>query len=520
MRYGKTVETDLRLSKLVEREHFLLSVIMPRFRTLADMRKEWVRRTIKLSVLIPSLIVIVLHIGAAAICTQAGSSVCAGGPELDADQDGWTAYAFKEYGPPMINALATLMLSFYANVCMNLYTEGYFAARQLQESILDVITMVAGTIPTQMRDVRMEFWRCVNLHHLCTYVLADKQRATYNLDNFLVPVASAYGEWDNESKLGMLRQEELELLHTSPARVKKLKKAAEKAAEQGSGVGETTTKDSLRRTVTKMALGKNVDAEQSELRREKHRNSSKHGSSHGVVGYEGHSKTLANSRGDVSSPAAIMHAALGVRLYQLVDLVLEEKLSRAAWPAWNAVCMKLRSNSERLKQRALFRLPRIYQASVRFLVASTILTDTYLLASHAARLLRNVQADEGWMQHSYVGAAIDLGLNLLLTWCLSVFLDAIGDMQTPFGGEPLDMPGLSYVCGAAEVSLRMVVGAATTKESARKRPEEAPNKLFAMLNRPLDKEAFLREMPKPEEGEGRKKKNEEEEEEEEDGGDE
>jgi len=153
-------------------------------------------------------------------------------------------------------------------------------------------------------------------------------------------------------------------------------------------------------------------------------------------------------------------------------------------------------------------------------VASTILTDTYLLASHAARLLRNVQADEGWMQHSYVGAAIDLGLNLLLTWCLSVFLDAIGDMQTPFGGEPLDMPGLSYVCGAAEVSLRMVVGAATTEESARKRPEEAPNKLFAMLNRPLDKEAFLREMPKPEEGEGHKKKNEEEEEEEEDGGDE
>ena len=51
------------------------------------------------------------------------------------------------------------------------------AWRQLQESILDVITMVAGTIPTQMRDVRMEFWRCVNLHHLCTYVLADKQRA-------------------------------------------------------------------------------------------------------------------------------------------------------------------------------------------------------------------------------------------------------------------------------------------------------------------------------------------------------
>ena len=29
-------------------------------------------------------------------------------------------------------------------------------------------------------------------------------------------------------------------------------------------------------------------------------------------------------------------------------------------------------------------------------------------------------------------------------------------MQTPFGGECLDMPGLSYVCGSAEVSMRMM----------------------------------------------------------------
>ena len=104
--------------------------------------------------------------------------------------------------------------------------------------------------------------------------------------------------------------------------------------------------------------------------------------------------------------------------------------------------MKLRANSERLKQRALFRLPRIYQASVRFLVASTILTDTYLIASHAARLLRNTYGDDGWQRHAYMGALIDLILNLLLTWCLSVFTDAISDMQTPFGGETVSYPSL------------------------------------------------------------------------------
>ena len=241
---------------------------------------------------------------------------------------------------------------------------------------------------------------------------------------------------------------------------------------------------------------------------------------HDKHGYDGHRDShatkLANSRGDVSSSAAVMHTAVGVRLYMLVDLVLEEKLSRAAWPAWNAVCMKLRTNSERLKQRALFRLPRIYQASVRFLVASTILTDSLLLASHAARLMRNVHPDDGWRQHAYVGALIDLLLNLLLTWCLAVFVNAITDMQTPFGGECLDMPGLSYVCGSAEVSLRMMVGAEQLHKSPRK--DQAHFGLFGLLNRPLDRKRLMHQQ----EGAVRGKKDEEEEEEEEDadGGDE
>ena len=42
--------------------------------------------------------------------------------------------------------------------------------------------IVAGTIHpydeetgrTSRRGIRMEFWRCANLFHLCTYVLADK----------------------------------------------------------------------------------------------------------------------------------------------------------------------------------------------------------------------------------------------------------------------------------------------------------------------------------------------------------
>ena len=56
--------------------------------------------------------------------------------------------------------------------------------------------MVAGTIPPDAHEVRLEFWRCLNLYHLCSWVLSDKSRETYSVDNFLIPVATAYGVHD------------------------------------------------------------------------------------------------------------------------------------------------------------------------------------------------------------------------------------------------------------------------------------------------------------------------------------
>ena len=362
--------------------------------------------------------------------------------------------------------------------------------------------MVAGTIPTSNHAMRMEMWRCVNLLHLCSYVIADKQRSTYNVDHFLVPVGLCYGEWDGESKFGMLTLDELDALcggKTPLAEIRarhdmnygvKSKSNIAVAARSGpspSSLKPTSTKvpDSSNRR-----SGKVHDKERESIRRDKgnrNRAAETRGSSSNVThGFESRAASIANSRGDVSSPAAVMHAALGVRLYMLVDLVLQEKLSRAAWPAWNSLLMKIRTKTEKLKQRALFRLPRIYQTSVRFLVAASLLTDTYLLGSHAARLLRNADSNSGWAQHAYFGMAIDLLLNILLTWCIFVFLTAIQDMQTPYGGKKLDMPGLSYVCGAAEASLRMMIGGETRGHLP------APhNHLFKLLNGPLDAESLV-----------------------------
>lgn len=533
---GDGLTEDMRVRRIFEREKFLLTVIIPRYRTFGDAMQEWMRRTMHPLVLAPLFICLLIHIGAMVLCTtEGGGNMCAGGPELDAESESsWATRAFSEYGPPIINALATLMLSFYANVCMTLYKEGYFACQCLKESTLDIMSVVVGTIPPQMRELRMEFWRCVNLYHLCAYVLADKSRQTYSLDNFLIPIATAFGDYDGVDKFGMLSLEEIRLLSSDPD--------ASIAARTSVVSPDNDTEWVVRKMTTRQRAY--TDKEREALQKEK----GKGGKAGGIrrldssKSWLGRRKTglanspspspasaaarpagaapaatglppsLINSRGDVSSPTAMLQAALGVRMYMLVDLALTEKLSRAAWPVWNALCLKMRTNAECLKQRALFRLPRIYQASVRFFVSCAVLTDTFLLASHAAGLIRRSHADPEWAPHAYFGAALDFVLNIMLTWCLSVFLNAISDMQNPFGSETLDMPGLSYVCASSELTLRMVLG--SSKLQSRAMSSAKPNKLFQLLNSELDRAQLMKGMPsdrgsisarKSHEGEGARK---------------
>ena len=502
--FGEALQHDKRIAKISAREKFLLTVIIPRIRSTRDALREWFGRSMKSTVWIPCLVAGGLQVGFMVLCAFPQCSfLCAYGPDPEDDERSWYAHAFKDYGPPMISVLASLMLSFYANVCMGLYKDGYIAAQSLKASVIDLMAMVVGTIPVEYAALRTEFWRCANLYHLCSYVLADKSRATYNVDNFLVPVATAYGPYDNEIWFGMLRRQELDMLDShllnSTTSTLGMPSGLQPAHQLHTGI--------IGKALAAVHLKPSEDRELSELRHHKKGSTSARsshsrtwGSSSSVLSSNGGSGRLnvpppagknkgrqmtsarrfVNSRGDVSSKAAVLHAAIGIRLYMLVDLVIAEKLSKAAWPAWNALCMRLREGSETMKQRSLFRLPRIYQASVRFLVASTILVDTIVLASHASRLIRHGQGDSEWLAHAYFGAVLDLFLNLLLTWCLAIFLDAVADMQTPFGSEGLDMPGLSYVCAASELSLRMVHGGSGRKFG-----------FFSAMNDTLDKDNLL-----------------------------
>jgi hypothetical protein len=605
MRFGAHIEVDDRLAAQRDREQYFLTIVIPRYATWHNAFVDLFVRSIRPNVYVPLLVIVAVHVGAAVGCTGVEAlDVCAGGPLDDEDDEALAAadgserfhimlisllsrtfrsYAFQQYGPAVLSMLATLMLSFYANVCVSLYREAYLSCQVLKESTLDLNALAVGTTRGDAAAVRMEFWRCINLFHLCSYVIADKTRRTYSFDNFLVPVATAFGPWDGQEHLGMLTLSEMVALTAqmdateeggffAPARCSAYNAAtanstarmsmrdtrgkaggghaaAASAAAHASRLPPRPRQSQVLRSV--LNEERHTDTEFNSLKRQctrVRRESLANASSlfkaptpggGGLLGRVGsvphgagatplnqsqtscfssslhlgagsrlagsssrshdpppskakvpmaHSPSggsqpgaddddddeeeapspfgLANVQGDVSSVPAALHAALGIRLYKLVDFMIDEKLSRASWPAWNAVLLKLRASSEAMKHRALYRLPRIYRSAVWFLVATALLTDTFILGSRTARLLGGASRHSEWRAHAYFGAVLGLLLNVILSWFVTLLLLALSNMENPFGKEWLDLCGLCNAISAAEMSLKMVVGAEESLDPA------------------------------------------------------
>lgn len=118
-RYGATIESDERLAVMRERESFLLNVLIPRHRTLSAAYADWSKRSRRPEIAVSVLFIATIYLGAATGCSllDAEGGICEGGPT---DESG-NALAYlsfgEDYGPPILNTLATLMLSFYANTC-------------------------------------------------------------------------------------------------------------------------------------------------------------------------------------------------------------------------------------------------------------------------------------------------------------------------------------------------------------------------------------------------------------------
>ena len=329
MRYGSLVETDIRLAKLLQRETFFLTVVLPTHRSLYSAAQDWCSRSMRPSVYMTMLTVVLLHLGMAAYCGQLPDDpeehgICAGGP-VDELQQPLAYLSFGgDYGPPILNSLAVLMLSFYANTCLGLYRDAYNSCQNLKTSIVDLMTMVVGTIHPFDDDgiesrhkIRLEFWRVVNLLHVASYVLADKSRNTYNFDNFLIPVAAAFGEYDGKERLGMLRRAELLALGVNEYGEDELPEhlgfsAGEQRKNSLRAVGEVARKGSTAALRRAQQVAHSIQSHSIENARNRARTSAVDS----VAAVRMATKpSFANSRGDVQSKTAALHAALGVRLY-------------------------------------------------------------------------------------------------------------------------------------------------------------------------------------------------------------
>lgn len=202
VRFGANVDVDERLRPILKREKFFLNIMIPRKRSCRAAMKDWWAVTTKGEggpfIL---LLVVAVHAGMIGLC-RADSDVCAGALPPDAAALSYLANG-GWYAPALLNALAALMIAFYANTCLGLYRDTYSACQSLRHSVQDLSTMACGTIHPDRRQARLEIWRCANLFHLSTYVLADRQRSTYSFENFLLAVAEAFGEHDGQNNLGM-----------------------------------------------------------------------------------------------------------------------------------------------------------------------------------------------------------------------------------------------------------------------------------------------------------------------------
>ena len=58
-----------------------------------------------------------------------------------------------------------------------------------------------------------------------------------------------------------------------------------------------------------------------------------------------------------------------------------EKLHEVPWPAWAPLLLNLRNSAAQLRERGMFRYPRVYRACVTAVVLTTLLADTFIIAT-------------------------------------------------------------------------------------------------------------------------------------------
>jgi hypothetical protein len=418
---------------------FFLSVLLPRQALWSVELRAMTARFLNPGVMPFIGINAVIFIATGTVCILGDKELCSGGPLIGDDITSDIPVA--SYWPVALNSLAALMLAFYANTCLGIYKESYSACQAMRAAVIDMVTLACGTIKREHREVLFEFWRCANLLNLCTFVLADKSRETYSFDEFLVPVAEAFGKYDGREHLGMLRASEMREVHghrrlsMDRAEQPSLSSPVPHVCADDANGKFRNADDTTRDTKPRRGTGDMLAADKAPR-------CTKQGLAR--------SSTLSNQRGDTQSKAAILHSCISLRLYRLVSHVVDLKLANVAWPVWGNEMRKLLQCSDSVRAIALFRFPRVYRDSVKYFVGLTICVDTLALSARMGQLFQE-EYEYRWIS----GACMFLFDAIVVTFAAFI-VSCCMLMEQPFGSDSIDMPGLSYATAAAEISLEIV----------------------------------------------------------------
>ena len=410
--YGTGLVSDPRIQSILVREHFLLNMLIPRHSQLT-WRFLGAFFTVKRALMLAFYGA--LFFGATWVCAKAsddpGASFCDGGAAA-------TSFSFQNYRSALVNGLATLLFSFYANLAVSEYKTAYLASRAAQDGLIRFLTLAVAEMGDQPggTEALIELWRSANLCHLASYCMLDKGRTVYSFDHFLLPTAEAFGQHDGHERLGMFRRSELESLGKTIGRTPSsvsppMPASGALAALTGAG-----------------SLGDDLVGH---LRPDEF----------SLVG---------DARGDVRSDVALIYHSSSVRCHRLVREAMKHGLSTAPWPTWYAALDGMFVGFDDLRRRGLYRVPKLYRICVFCVTNFALAADAFEIGTVVGRVYH---ADYQYAHAALAFAATMLSV-ILVT--ITLLISACMDMEEPYGNNPMDLPGLNYARSAAEVTLNMV----------------------------------------------------------------
>ena len=485
-RYGDrsaihNIQND-ELRRLSTREDYFLRTLIPRVPTIWTTLREPFsvlnrRRMIFLA------IVCILYFATCVLCasgtTEDGHVLCSGGPiigqGLDSDLD-WDSFR-----PAALTTLASLLLAFYSSISIDLYQDAYYATKELQRAVVDLIALTAGSMGREgphAQEVIYDVWRCANIVHLCSYVLADKARWNYSFHGFVVGVGQNFGACDGDRRLGMFLKGELDQLEMAghdrgpESRSKRISQTRLPPQDRRDALSHYN-QDHQDALASVPAVADTVTAESPEpsLAAMVHPQSLRKISSFRKLtdgphkplkeGWATSFRTLGDMRGNVHSTPALAMNFYSLRLYRVIQEALERKMSSVAWPVWGTAISNLRTASHKVEERGLYRLPILYRHSVGIVIHLTIIYDVFVLGTVVGRLFHEDYA------YAWVSTLFATVTMVVLVVVMTLVMGASEDMERPLGSKPLSLPGLSNVSGTAEVTLNMVTPANAPSHRAR-----------------------------------------------------